>query len=103
GTTAYGPAWPTAHERNRTVLAPRQMRDELDKIHVDIGILFPDHLLKLPVIAHPEYAAALARAYNAWLVDTWCQPAQGLLGCLVACPQEPDDAASEIRKYANHP
>ena len=23
-----------------------QMRDELDEIHVDIGVLFPDHFLK---------------------------------------------------------
>ena len=39
------------------VHAPEQMREELDEIHVDIGILFPDHLLKLPVITQTDYAA----------------------------------------------
>jgi hypothetical protein len=31
------------------VTTAEQMRDELDEIHVDIGILFPDHLLKIPL------------------------------------------------------
>ncbi|HEX4214413.1 MAG TPA: amidohydrolase family protein [Candidatus Dormibacteraeota bacterium] len=103
GGTTYQPAWPTSHEKGRTVLSAEQMRRELDAIFVDIAVLFPDNLLKLPVLAHSEYAAAIARAYNAWIVDQWCRPGRGLLGCLVACPQEPEDAAAEIRKYARHP
>jgi predicted TIM-barrel fold metal-dependent hydrolase len=103
GTVAYGPTFPTGHESHRTVLTPGQMRSELSKIHVDIGILFPDHLLKIAVLSHADYAAALARAYNSWLVERWASPEHGLLGCLVACPQDPDDAATEIRRYAKHP
>jgi predicted TIM-barrel fold metal-dependent hydrolase len=79
------------------------MREELDEIHVDIGVLFPDHFLKIPVIAQIDYAAALARAYNAWLLDKWCDVEKGLLGCILACPQDPEDAACEIRKYAKEP
>ena len=37
-----------------------QMREELDEIHVDIGVLFPDHFLKLAVISQVDYASALA-------------------------------------------
>lgn len=103
GTSIYQPSWPSGHEKGRRVETPEQMRAELSEIHVDIGILFPDHLLKLSVISHSEYAAALARAYNAWLVDNWCRPGDGLLGCLVACPQEPEDAAAEIARYADRP
>lgn len=103
GQTVYQPAWPTGHERDRTVATQEQMRSELDALHVDLAILFPDNLLKLPVLAHPEYAAAIARAYNAWLTEEWCRPAAGLLGCVCACPQIPEDAAGEIRKYARHP
>ncbi|MEW6636767.1 MAG: amidohydrolase family protein, partial [Actinomycetota bacterium] len=44
-----------------------------------------------------------ARAYNAWLVDKWCFPDNGLLGCIVACPHDPGDAAREIEKYAREP
>lgn len=103
GTAALEAKFPSGHEARRMVLTPEQMREELDGIHVDIGILFPDHLLKLPVISQVEYAAALARAYNAWLVDRWCLPDQGLLGCVVACPHDPEDAAKEIRRYAAEP
>ncbi|CAN5641989.1 amidohydrolase family protein [soil metagenome] len=103
GTAALEAKFPSGHEGRRMVHTPEQMREELDDISVDIGILFPDHLLKLPVISQVEYAAALARAYNAWLVDKWCLPEQGLLGCVVACPHDPEDAAKEIRRYAAEP
>src|SRR5262249_553897 len=76
---------------------------QLDEISVDIGILFPDHLLKLPLNPNREYAAALAKAYNAWLAETWCDPSAKLLGVIVACPQDPEDAAAEIERYADHP
>jgi uncharacterized protein len=87
----------------RTVETPEEMRTELGELHVDIGILFPDHLLKLALVTPEDYAAALARAYNAWLVESWCRPEQGLLGCVVACPQSPLDAAREIERYGDHP
>ena len=52
-------------------------------------MLFPDHLLKLAVLPQRDYAAALARAYNAWLVDRWTSHHAALLGAIVACPQDP--------------
>jgi hypothetical protein len=66
-----------------------QMRQELDEIHVDIGVLFPDHFLKIPVISQVDYASALARAYNAWLLEEWCSPENGLLGCILASRRTP--------------
>jgi hypothetical protein len=103
GTSAFQARFPTAHERSRKVTTPDQMRKELTNIQVDIGILFPDHLLKIAMLTQSEYAAALARAYNAWLVDQWTAPDKGLLGLLVACPQDPASTAREIERYANHP
>jgi uncharacterized protein len=100
---SYQAKFPTAHEGARMVHTAEQMREELDEIHVDIGILFPDHLLKLPVLTQTPYAAALARAYNAWLLEEWCSVEQGLLGCVIACNHDPQDAAREIRKYADEP
>jgi uncharacterized protein len=102
GIGKTGPAFPTGNAGVRVVETPDAMRAELSAIGVDIGILFPDHLLKLPLVSPPEYAAALARAYNAWLVDRWCAPGTGLLGCLVACPQDPEDTAREIERYSGH-
>jgi predicted TIM-barrel fold metal-dependent hydrolase len=82
---------------------PKQLRAELDDLSINIAILFPDHLLKLPMLPQVDYAAALARAYNAWLVDQWASPARGFLGCIVAAPHDPEDAAREIARYARHP
>lgn len=103
GTTWYEARFPSGHEGRRMVTSAEQMRKELDEIHVDIGVLFPDHLLKLALITQDEYAAALARAYNRWLLEKWCSREKGLLGCVIACPQDPENAAREIRRYAKEP
>ena len=88
--------FPSGHEATRMVHTPEQMVAELRAIHVDLAVLFPDHLLKLAVLPQADYAAELARAYNAWLVDRWTSRHRALLGAIVACPQEPEDAAREI-------
>jgi len=103
GMTWYEARFPSGHEGRRMVHTQEQMRKELSEIHVDIGILFPDHLLKIALITQDDYASALARAYNAWLLDKWCSQEKGLLGCIIACPQDPEDAAREIRRYAREP
>ena len=68
GTTVYEARFPSGQEGTRMVHSASQMREDLDKFHVDIGVLFPDHFLKMPVISQVDYASALARAYNAWLL-----------------------------------
>ncbi len=103
GDSTLTAKFPSAHEATRMVTSRDQMRSELDKIGVDLAVLFPDHLLKLPVLPQPDYAAAIARAYNAWLTTEWTSQEQGLLGCIVACPQAPEDAAAEIERYHRHP
>src|SRR3954468_19651885 len=95
--------FPTSHEATRMVHSPEQMVAELGEIGVDLAVLFPDHLLKLAVLPQADYAAALARAYNAWLLDQWTAREPALLGAIVACPQDPLDAAREIERYADAP
>ena len=103
GTAVFEAPFPSGHESSRRVRDADQMREELDDIDVDLAVLFPDHLLKLPILTQHEYAAALARAYNAWMVEQWTSQERGLLGAVMACPQHPEDAAREIRKYGSHP
>jgi uncharacterized protein len=93
--------FPSGHEGTRMVHDAAQMARELGEIGVDLAVLFPDHLLKLPVLPQVDYAAALARAYNAYLVEEWTRPEASLLGAIVACPQDPEDAAREIERYAD--
>ena len=85
------PAWSTP--------PPRCARSSTRSTWTSVS-LFPDHFLKIPVISQVDYASALARAYNAWLLAEWCSPENGLLGCILACPQDPVGAAREIEKYS---
>jgi uncharacterized protein len=93
------PPFPGGASARKTFYAT-QMREELDELGVDIGILFPDHLLTIATLPNRDYAAAVARAYNAWLIDRWCRDNNGLYAVLVAAPQDPVDAARQIEKYA---
>ena len=103
GAGGLSAPFPGGHDSHRMVHTPEQMRKELSELSIDLAVLFPDHLLKIAVLPQVDYAAALARAYNAWLVDRWCSQELGLLGCIVAAPQDPLDAAREIKKYAKNP
>ncbi|MDF0523326.1 amidohydrolase family protein [Bradyrhizobium yuanmingense] len=87
----------------RSVDTPQAMRDELDTLGVDYGIVLPDHLLLFATLSNIEYATALSRAYNRWLVAEWLREGNGLYGAVMACPQNPDDSAKEIERYAGVP
>src|SRR5580765_237932 len=63
--------WPGGSNRSQTVTSPAAMRRELDQLHVDVAVLFPDHLLSLAMVRDPGFAVGLARAYNDWLADRW--------------------------------
>ena len=102
-SSGYTAPFPSGRVYNRMVHSAAQMRDELSELFIDIAVLFPDHLLKMAVLPQADYAAALARAYNAWLIDKWCSQEKGILGCLVAAPQDPENAAKEIERYAKEP
>jgi predicted TIM-barrel fold metal-dependent hydrolase len=85
----------------RIVTSASQMRDELAAIAVDIGVVFPDNLLFMAQLPNRDYAAALARAYNRWLVEEWLsEPA--LYGALVACPQDPEATVQEIARHGSN-
>src|SRR4051812_21266551 len=92
--------FPTAHEATRMVHTPEQMVAELRQIDIDLAVLFPDHLLKLAVLPQADYAAALARAYNAWLREEWTARPPARLPAVAAGRQDPEAAAGEIEKHA---
>lgn len=87
----------------RSVDTPQAMRDELDALGIDYGILMPDNLLLFATLPNIEYATALSHAYNRWLVAEWLPEGSGLYGAIMACPQNPEDSAKEIERYAGTP
>lgn len=98
--------WPpfpdSSGSRRKVVASAKEMRTDLDDLGVDIGILFPDHFLFHAALQQPDYAMAVARAYNRWLVGEWLGDDIGLKGALLAPHHDPVAAAAEIRKYAKH-
>ena len=103
-TAGLGAAlWTPGRDEGATARTPEALRAQLSAVGVDVGVLCPDSLQKLSMVAHAEFASAVAKAYNAWLVETWIRPELKLLGCLVACAQAPADTVAEIEKYAEHP
>jgi uncharacterized protein len=85
------------------VTDPKQLRRDLDLLGVDVAVLFPDSFLMHALLKPTEYAVALARAYNRWLVDVWLGEDRGLVGALLAPSQDPVAAAEEVRRYGDHP
>jgi len=54
----------------------------------------------------PDYAAAVASAFNAWLVETWLDGANhdgAFKGSITIAQQDPLLAAEEIERWAGHP
>ena len=95
--------WPGGTNRPQVVPSPEAMRRELDDLHVNVAILFPDHLLSLAMVRDPAFAVALARSYNDWLADRWLRREPTLKGSIVIPPQDPAAGAAEIRKHAGNP
>lgn len=97
-----GAAFPTI-ERSTIANDPAALRQDLDLLGVDVGVLFPDSFLLHALLKPPAYAVELARAYNRWLLDVWLEQDRGFLGALLAPHQDPVAAAAEVRRYAGHP
>jgi predicted TIM-barrel fold metal-dependent hydrolase len=96
------PKIPGGHKR-RSVDTKAEMREELDLLGIDEGVMLPDNLLNFASLQHPEYATALGRAYNRWLTTEWVDASLGLYGAVLAAPQNPQDAVKEIERYASTP
>lgn len=50
-----------------------------------------------------ELAAALASAYNEWMVEHWLDRDERFLGSIHVAPQIPETAVREIEKWGDHP
>jgi predicted TIM-barrel fold metal-dependent hydrolase len=75
----------------------------LDKLSIDYAVLTGEGISGLSYMPDAEYPAALASAYNQYLVEEWLSKDERFLGSLhVAIPQ-PEAAAAEIYRWGSHP
>jgi predicted TIM-barrel fold metal-dependent hydrolase len=75
----------------------------LDTYGIDAGVLNGAGILGVSLLTDPDYAAALATAYNDWLVDTWLNVDPRYFGSLVIATQDAELAAREIDRLGDHP
>ncbi len=69
---------------------------------IDYSILFPSELLPIGYLPEKDWAAALAKAYNQYMVEAY-QNTNGVKIAIVVAPQHPVSAAEEIDRHASHP
>jgi predicted TIM-barrel fold metal-dependent hydrolase len=96
----YRVPFPGGSNRRQIVASARELRDGLDELHVNLAVLFPDHLLSLAMVRDPGFAVTLARSYNQWLHERWLLEEPTLKGALVVAPQDPAAGAADIRRHA---
>ncbi len=68
----------------------------VDRVHAD-----PTQNLYLGIVHHDDLAAALANAYNSWVIENIYDKDIGIYGPAVVAPQRPDKAAEEIDDRKN--
>jgi hypothetical protein len=98
----YRIPFPGGSNRRQIVETASEMRTNLDELHVNKAVLFPDHLLMLAMVRDPDFAVALARSYNQWLYERWLLEDSSLKGAIVVAPQDPQAGADDIRRHAAH-
>jgi predicted TIM-barrel fold metal-dependent hydrolase len=91
----------TGKVQSESVRSTEEARDGMDLIQSDRVVLTPTLNLYLGCVRNEELAAALAHAYNEWILDEILDPDEGIYGAAVVAPQMPAMAAEEIDERAD--
>jgi predicted TIM-barrel fold metal-dependent hydrolase len=71
----------------------------LDAVGIDQTVLYPTFALTINRLRDLDYAAAIARAYNDWVADTYVRHPSGKFQAVAALPvQDPPAAVAELRR-----
>jgi len=75
----------------------------LDAYQVEYAILLGQELRPLGTLPDADYAAALARAYNDYLIERWLSQEPRLKGAMLIATQDVRQAVQEIERIGSHP
>ena len=78
-------------------------RDWLDGHGIAYAVLTSYDVPVISTWGDMDYPAALARAYNDWLIERWLSKDARFLGSIVVATQDPQLAAAEIDRVGGHP
>ena len=92
------------HPMNPGAWDPRTRLADMDAMGIDHAFLYPTWFAEgFHLIAEPDTAYALARAYNDWIAD-FCQAAPNRLYAAAMLPlQDMDHTLAELRRVAGTP
>ena len=80
------------------------LTDLVERYQMDYAVLVGESAhLNVSSLADPDWAAALASAYNEWLMHTWFPVDPRFVGSVIVATQDPALAAREIDRVAGHP
>jgi uncharacterized protein len=80
------------------------MREQLlDAFNVEYAVLLGQELRPLGTLPSADYAAALARAYNDYLIEHWLSAEPRLRGAMLIATQDIPAAVKEIERIGRHP
>ncbi|MEA2682296.1 MAG: uncharacterized protein QOK05_624 [Chloroflexota bacterium] len=93
------------HEDNTSDdMFPDRVREQLlDKYGISHAMLIGTYVHQFTAMPQSKFAAALATAYNDWLIDTWLSFDSRFKGSVAVAAQEPPLAAREIDRVGGHP
>ena len=86
-----------------TNFAEFTVQEHLDPYQIDVAVLTGGSVYGVVGISDVDYASALARAFNDWTLDTWVSVDPRYRMTLAVCPNDPAQAAEEIRRLGDHP
>ena len=76
----------------------RRWLEFLDELGVEVTVLYPTAGLAHGLIQSPDWACAVARAYNSWVAERYCRQSTRLKAVALLPAQDPVEAASELRR-----
>lgn len=74
----------------------------LEPFHVEYALLCSDSVIGISGFADPDYAAAVCRAYNDYVIAEWLPVSPRFKGYMCIAMQDPAQAASEIDRIGPH-
>jgi predicted TIM-barrel fold metal-dependent hydrolase len=75
----------------------------LDPFDVEYAVLTGEDILTISSLLNPQAAAAVATAYNRYLIDELLSCDYRLKGSLMVATQDVQRAAEEVRTFGDHP
>lgn len=107
--------WWSSVGRNRRDSVPPQggnpgtdpqfvLKDHVERNQISYVILTATPTIEaISVHVDPDYANAIASAYNLWLEENWLKVSPKFKGSILVNASDPPEAVKEIERWANHP